>query len=216
MSDSITKIEEVLDELESEFRRQGRPMQLLTKLRGRLDPLLIKSRPPSLNRPADEWVTALLKQAGNDLHAAETLDLNLQAPTVAMLLQMAFEKMAKAYLAQTDWQAFAAHRRSHAVAKRLTQVLKRDPRLASKLRPRVGPHSNKVLSWIEGLTAAHPALSKNGPHLEYPWEGNDRVQGPNDVSIVKEIGDPMSGAASHLIRYAHFFIGHFDEIKPSS
>jgi hypothetical protein len=85
MSDSITKIEEVLDELESEFVPQDRPMQLLIKLRGRLEPLLTKSRPPTLNRPADEWVTALLEQAGNDLHAAETLDLNLQAPTVAML-----------------------------------------------------------------------------------------------------------------------------------
>jgi hypothetical protein len=210
MTDPVAKIEEVLGELELELGSgHQRQVQLMTKLRVRLEPFLDKSRPPALNRPAVEWVTALLEQASLDLRAAEVLDLNVQGPTVAMLLQMAFEKIAKAYLARTNWPAFASLRRSHAVAKRLTQALKRGGR---QFLPRVGPQSRKVLPWIEALTEAHPALRKNGPHLEYPWEASDRVQVPVELSIVKILQDPGSGAAVHLIKFAHYFIDNFDNI----
>ncbi len=207
MADPVAKIEATLGELEAELEH-ARPLQLMSKLRARLEPILDNARPPALTRPAAEWVAALLEQATFDLRAAERLDLNCHAPTVAMLLQMAFEKIAKAYFAQTSWPEFAKLRRSHAVGKRLAQALKRDPRFL----PRVGLNSKKVLPWIEALTDAHPAIQKNGPHLEYPWETETGVRGPADLLIVRELQDPRTGAASHLFKFANHFLTNFSNI----
>ncbi|WP_052557105.1 hypothetical protein [Enhygromyxa salina] len=215
MSDPVARIEAVLEELDELHQGLARPhvreSQLLEKLRNRLEPLLEEHRPPPLDRGADEWVTELLATARYDLQAAQTLAASKgdHAPTVAMLLQMVFEKLAKAYLARTDWPAFVKHRRSHAVAKRFAQFLK----LNWQLRPNVGPHSSKVLGWVVRLTEAHPALAKNGPHLEYPWEAHGRVCGPTrDLDIVNELRDAKSGAAPHLLRFAGHFIENFDRI----
>jgi hypothetical protein len=59
------------------------------------------------------------------------------------------------------------------------------------------------LSWVEALTDAHPALAKDGPHLEYPWEAADRVCTPSvNLFIVNVLRDPKSLAAPHFTRFA--------------
>lgn len=220
MSDQAAKIEKTLQELE-ELREKrselwSRELQLEEKLRKRLKPVLDRVRPPPLNAGAQAWRAQLLDMAQRDLRAAQVLvrDMDKHAATMAMLLQMVFEKLAKAHLAQTDWSAFVAHRHSHAVANKFAHFLKGN----RNLLPKVGPHSDKVLLWVTALTSAHPAIAKNGPHLEYPWERVDddeghRVCSPSrDLPIVNELGDPLSGAGPHLVKFAAHFIENFDDI----
>lgn len=135
--------------------------QALELLRTRLNPVLKPLRPPPLNRPNKEWVDALRKQAQRDLDAAMLLGSKDHAGACTMLLQMTFEKLAKAALAKTEPHGFRAHRRSHAVASKFLQTLHRvvDTKWRSPLR------------LAKSITNAHPALAKDGPHLEYPWEG---------------------------------------------
>jgi hypothetical protein len=210
MSDSTAKVEATLCEL-SDHLDNERQRQILEKLRNRLEPILAKHRPPRVDRSANEWVAALLDAARRDLTAVQALAINMDehAATVAMLLQMVLEKLAKAYLARTDWNAFIAHRRSHAVANHFTQFLKHN----HKYLPAIGPERNKVLAWAEALTRAHPAIAKNGPHLEYPWEHDNQVCTPSrDLAIVKELRDANVQAAPHLVKFAKHFIDKFDDI----
>jgi hypothetical protein len=206
VADPVEKVEATLLELE----QHADVHELTSKLRKRLKPILDEIRAPPILRPLDEWSVALRAAARTDLDSVKVLvDPKTEgdhAQTVAMLLQMAFEKIAKCYLAETDPAAFRKHRRSHAAARRFIQIIKKDR--TRRLLPQVGPQSNKVLSWVEALTDAHPALAKQGPHLEYPWEENDRVGTPgNDLFIVNEIRNAESLAAPHLYRFASQLVG---------
>jgi hypothetical protein len=201
-------VEAILKELSELSVRQ---VQVQEKLRKRLEPILEDRCPPRVTRGADEWAAELLDAARHDLRAAKVLAANTDnhAATVAMLLQMVFEKLAKAYLARTDWPAFIKHRRSHAAATRFTQFLK----LNNKRLLPIGLRSSNVLAWVEALTRAHPAIAKNGPHLEYPWEQGERVCSPSrDLLIVTELGDARSLALPHLLRFASYFIQNFETI----
>jgi DNA repair exonuclease SbcCD ATPase subunit len=202
------RLDDTLRELAKLHERQG---QLHEKLRKRLDPVLASVSPPAVRLDSNAWADALRDAARRDLAAAKTLAASMDehAGAVAMLLQMVFEKLAKAYLARTEWNAFVKHRRSHAAAYLFTQALKRN----RERLPKVGARSRDVLPWVEELTRAHPAIAKNGPHLEYPWEQGGRVCSPSrDLPIVHELRDPQSGAAPHLLKFAAYFIDNFDEV----
>jgi hypothetical protein len=207
VADPKARVEDTLRELDDLHERQG---QLHEKLRKRLDPVLASVSPPAVQLDSDAWADALRDAARRDLAAAKTLAASMDehAGAVAMLLQMVFEKLAKAYLARTEWNAFVKHRRSHAAAYLFTQALKRN----RERLPKVGA-SSRVLLWVEALTRAHPAIAKSGPHLEYPWEQGGRVCSPSrDLPIVHELSDLQSGAAPHLLKFAAYFIDNFDEV----
>lgn len=202
----ISKLESTLRELDAvhteQTQTQLRHAQLLSKMRERLKRLSDKNLTPTLHGTSQEWTDALLRQAKLDLLAAATLQEHELASVRAMLLQMAFEKIAKAHLAKTNWPSFENLRHSHAVASRLAVTLRsmaKDFLREAKYRGRTG---KEALNTMVELTKAHPALAKDGPHLEYPWSRPDGLHHPDEVRIVAEIGDPHSIRNLHLLKFA--------------
>jgi hypothetical protein len=132
-----------------------------TTLRGHAEQLLGEYFAP-ITLSERLWSDALLAQARDDLRAAEVVAETKAPPSVlAMLLQMVFEKLAKAALARTDRPCFIANRTSHAAASKLVSTIKShseylDLRYAWK----------DVLPMVQALERAHPAIAKGGPHLE--------------------------------------------------
>ena len=123
--------------------------------------------------------------------------------TLAMLVQMVFEKFAKAALLRqqavtTDWA-----RRSHGSASRLLLVLRRQRGL---FEPLGGPQVwGDVLSVVDALERAHPQLaSPQGPQLEYPWENvRGEIQWPaRDLGIAVALGDPRRNLLTRVLRFA--------------
>lgn len=202
----IARLESTLGELDAvhaeQTRTQQRHAQLLSKMRDRLNRLRDRNRIPTLHGTPQEWTDALLRQAKLDLRAAASLQEHELASVRAMLLQMAFEKIAKAHLAKTNWPSFENLRHSHAVASRLAVTLRstaKDFLREAKYRGKTG---KEALSTMVELTKAHPALEKDGPHLEYPWSRPDGLHHPDEVRIVTELSDPHSIRNLHLLKFA--------------
>lgn len=172
---------------------------------------LLQDRVAPITVSARLWSDALLAQARDDLRAAEALaDARGPASVLAMLLQMVFEKLAKAALARTDEPCFVAYRTSHAAASRLVIAIKNHNeylglRYAWK----------DVLPLVQALERAHPALARRGPHLEYPWEEGDKMGLPaTHLSIVKQLADPLETKGPKLLRFARELSNRFDELFP--
>lgn len=214
MSDHAEKVEDVLRELSELGAKQ---QQAHAKLRKHLASMLEERRPPDVACGSNEWTAALLDAAVRDLRAAQSLAADPEhTATVAMLLQMVFEKLAKAHLARTEWHGFLAHRRSHAAAFRFTQILKRQWRRLPGLDPWTNHTPRDLLNWVVRLTKAHPALAKHGPHLEYPWEEGDRVCSPSqDLALVNELRDVRNPIGPRLLHLASHMIEHFERIFPA-
>jgi hypothetical protein len=155
------------------------------------------------------WSVALLEQARQDLMAAEILATNRgSACVIAMLLQMYFEKLAKAALARTDINCFKAYRTSHVAASRLISTLKNHGRYVE-----LHYAWKDILPLIQNLERAHPAIAKRGPHLEYPWEQGDRMGLPqSDLQIVRNFEDPTNPVGPKLFRFARELSNRFDEL----
>jgi hypothetical protein len=185
----------------------GACQKTLSELGALVDTFLIAS-PPAIVLSPKLWSDALLEQARQDLQAAEIMAARAGPATVlAMLLQMFFEKLAKAVLARTDLPSFAAHRNSHATASRLINLLKVNNRY-NELRYKW----SDVLPLIQELERVHPAIAKGGPHLEYPWEGEDRMALPSEVRIVRTLADPLDMKGPKLLRFARELSNRFEEI----
>lgn len=158
------------------------------------------------------WSNALLAQARDDLHAAEMIARSEAPPAsvLAMLLQMVFEKLAKAALARTDAPCFVAHRTSHVAASRLVSAIKNQNdylQLHYKWKD--------VLPMVQALEKAHPAIARSGPHLEYPWEQAGAMGLPaTHLPIVKQLADPMDHKGPRLLRFARELVNRFDELFP--
>ncbi|MDI1428803.1 hypothetical protein [Polyangium sorediatum] len=167
-------------------------------------------RPITLSERA--WSDALLAQAKEDLLAVEIVAGSEKSPAsvVAMLLQMVFEKLAKAALARTDKPCFIANRTNHVAASRLVSAIKNQNDYLN-LR-----HAWKdVLPMIQALERAHPAVAKSGPHLEYPWEQGDVMGLPaTHLAIVTQLADPRDPKGAKLIRFARELADRFDSIFP--
>lgn len=180
-------------------------------LRGYVEQLLSEQFPP-IKLSVDLWSNALLTQAREDLRAVEVLAGDARAPAsvIAMLLQMVFEKLAKAALARTDVPCFIANRTSHVAASRLVSAIKNqshylDLRYAWK----------DVLPMVQALERAHPALARGGPHLEYPWEEGEGMGLPSThLPVVKQLADPMDTKGPRLLRFARELSDRFDEFFP--
>src|ERR1019366_4706400 len=82
---------------------------------------------------ARDWADAFLAQARDDLKAAEIISGHVPS-AFGMLLQMAFEKLAKAALLRSSPLEFARKaRKSHKAASKMIQVLKRNRDMLSEL-----------------------------------------------------------------------------------
>lgn len=180
---------------------------------------LLEERIPQLQLEERDWSVALLETARADLQAAETLASQgcQDCPAVlCMLLQMVFEKLAKAALARVDVQRFRALRRSHAVVSRFIDILKRE-RVYQDLHYRW----KDVFPVIRMLERAHPAIAKKGPHLEYPFETavspsdnpRYRMALPTELPVVREFEDLQCARARGLrvLRFARELCNRFDE-----
>jgi hypothetical protein len=170
---------------------------------------LLEPQLPKLALSEQLWSSALLRQAREDLTAAELLaGCGGPASVTAMLLQMVFEKLAKAALARTDIQAFHAHRTSHVAASRLVNIIKNHGKYI-----RLNYDWRDVLPMVQALERAHPAVAKRGPHLEYPWEAGGEVALPSThLSIVAQIADPRDLKTAKLFRFARELSKRFDEL----
>jgi hypothetical protein len=124
-----------------------------------------------------------------------------------MLLQMVFEKIAKAALARADLASFAAHLRKHTAASAMVAQIRNHNRHAS-LRYKW----KRVLPLIVALERVHPALAPEGRHLEYPWEDGSGVHVPRELAVVAELSDPVRPRAPELLRLARELLTRFDEI----
>jgi hypothetical protein len=161
-----------------------------------------------------DWAFAYREQARVDLRAASALGAT-EPSIFAMLMQMAFEKFAKAALLRSGAVSLSFATSSHRAASRMVATM----RLQKGLMARIGgPHVwSAALEVVEALERAHPSLAAGagGPQLEYPWENQGAVMWPaRDLPIASKLGNPRSNLAAHVIDFAHRLDTHFDEIFP--
>lgn len=165
-----------------------------------------------------EWSRAFLEQAKSDLKAANSLAASTEyASQTTMLLQMAWEKLAKAALVLSgSWDPM---RRKHDVAARFISVLKRMPQAQAVLF--AGPSAQfraRMVSLQDDLLALEkltPALSQGGINAEYPWRqtdasGNETVCWPS-----KHLSPSFSLSERSSIRVRKDFdsiVSNFDRI----
>lgn len=160
----------------------------------------------------EAWAEPFLNQAREDLRAAWTIDRSEAASTFCMLMQMVFEKLAKAAYARSGNHI----PRSHRISSHLLLVLKRHP------AGREIPQANaQVLGFIVELELAHPSSARLQPQpfpqLEYPWEDPEagKILYPaRDLPLAKRITDPQDRIASDLLKLASALANRFDEIFP--
>lgn len=118
------------------------------------------------------WAHAYLAQARSDFAAAQML---LAAPGQAsqstMLLQMAWEKLAKAALANRS--GFDPQAKTHRVAERFAGVLRRAPNLEAVFpfsRRAARKRVETLRREVKLLEKLVPALAQGGENTEYPWQ----------------------------------------------
>ena len=165
-----------------------------------------------------EWADAYLAQARADLEGASSL--SGAAPSVfAMLLQMAFEKLAKAALLRSGAVTVAWAQGTHAAASRMVMVMLRE---RGRIAPLGGPHAwQHVLSVVGTLENSQPQvaarLAPGSPQLEYPWETvGGAIQWPaRDLAIATSLGNPRNNLGAHVLRFASLLVERFDQIFPA-
>ena len=150
-----------------------------------------------------DWADPFLEQAREDLKAAWALvDANpCPAPsTLCMLIQMVFEKLAKAAFAR----AGLVVPKNHQVATRLFLMLTRHP--SGKAILTVYPN---VEQFITDLENAHPAVAGKQippwPQLEYPWEDTATgiIQYPaQHLYLVRRVQDPKDRITLDCLKFA--------------
>jgi ABC-type multidrug transport system fused ATPase/permease subunit len=160
-----------------------------------------------------DWANAYLAQARADLHGAQLV--GAAEPSVfAMLMQMVFEKFAKAALLRSgaitlDWAVS-----SHAAASRMVAAMRLQRGL---MDPMGGPTVWHDVLWaVEALERAHPAVAGGAPQLEYPCAtGAGVVQWPaSHLAIAASMGNPASNLTARVMRFAYLLGRRFDQIFP--
>jgi hypothetical protein len=117
-----------------------------------------------------------------------------------MLLQMVFEKLAKAAYARSGQVVPHTHR----AASHLFAVFLRRPGGITLLQG-----SQNVQQFISELGGAHPQLAKAQPQpwppLEYPWEdpaGGITYYPEHDLGLCRRVRDPQDRIALDCLRLA--------------
>ncbi len=163
-----------------------------------------------------DWADAHLAQAAEDLTAAKKLGGRVPS-VLAMLLQMVFEKTAKAALLRSSEMTVAKARASHRSASRMVAVLKRNRSILHKIGGRNAYAWKDVLPVVTELERAHPQLSEGGPQLEYPRQdvATDEVLWlARDLPIAHRLGAPGDLTGSRTLKFATQLIKAFDEVFP--
>ncbi len=153
-----------------------------------------------------DWAEAFLRCAAEDLEAAKELLASGTPPpgTLAMLFQMAFEKIGKAYL--------IAHRgkrpeqlRTHKAASVALWDIRQDTDWLWE-RGHRGQQWTRALLAVKVLEEAQPAVASRlgkSEMLEYPWEDAflDRViTAKEGIPMVRDISQQGTTLASMLVK----------------
>lgn len=161
-----------------------------------------------------ELAQGYLEQARVDLAGAAAMGASSPS-TLAMLIQMVFEKYAKAvFLRQNPGEEMRAWAgKTHASASRLLLILRRQKRI---LAPLGGSKVWEDVLWvIPELERAHPQLApREGPMLEYPWEDlHGQVRWPaRDLKIAASLGDPRKTLGARVLLFLEKLGRDFDRI----
>ena len=147
-----------------------------------------------------DWSDPFLEQAREDLRAAYLVSAAVCPSTLCMLIQMVFEKLAKATFARQGQVVPMTHQ----AASRLFPLLLRYPQGQQLLTA-----SPNVQAFVLALENAHPAvagrLNPPAEQLEYPWE--DATTGAilypaHHLSIVKRVRDPKDRTVADCLKFA--------------
>ena len=163
-----------------------------------------------------EWADGYLAQARADLAAAVLVGTG-EPSVFAMLMQMAFEKFAKAALLRSGSMTLSAAATTHRAASLMVHAMRIQRRL---MAPMGGPLVwHAALEALEALERANPSIAKRaggGPQLEYPWEAtNGMIHWPaRDLAIAAKLGNPRSNLAAHLSDFAAKLDRNFDRCFP--
>ncbi|GMV18165.1 MAG: hypothetical protein AMXMBFR56_63890 [Polyangiaceae bacterium] len=164
-----------------------------------------------------DWAEPFRRQASEDLLGAQAAYEAGAFSTYCMLMQMVFEKLAKAAFARSG----APVPRNHQVATRLIEVLRRTPAGGAIM---IG--GDRTLAAIQELEAAHPAVVADAvrrgaatqyPQLEYPWENASAgaVEWPGEhLPMARRVKDPADRIGADLLKTARAFLKHFDAMFP--
>ena len=157
-----------------------------------------------------DWADAYLAQARADLGGAKAVQG--QEPSVfAMLLQMVFEKLAKAALLRNGAVTLSWARGTHKAASRMMSTLRCQRGL---LDPVGGSRAWEDVLWVVNeLENAHPQAARNAPNLEYPWETSEGVvQWPaRHLQIAMSLDGTL---AVRVLKFASLLSQRFDQIFP--
>jgi len=163
----------------------------------------------------DEWAKGYCEQARVDLQATQILVRKSGVDsTCCMLFQMVFEKIAKAALIQSECVTVDEARKTHAGA---TKMVKAIGNQRAHLRGEGIDPTTEALSLVEELEKAHPQITADGPHLEYPWEDTTtrEIKWPErHLEVVRRIGDPLTGRGAELLKLADQLVRNFKKIFP--
>jgi hypothetical protein len=150
--------------------------------------------------PPRDWSDAFLQQAREDLKAAWSVPVQVSPSTLCMLLQMVFEKLAKAAYSRSG----CVVPRTHRAASHLFAILRRHPAGCAILQA-----SPNVQQFVMELEAAHPAnaaqQSQPCAQLEYPWEDeiNNTILYPaRDLPLARRVKDPRDRIAVDCLKLA--------------
>jgi hypothetical protein len=160
-----------------------------------------------------DWADAYLAQATADLAGARRVG-PAEPSVFAMLMQMVFEKFAKAALLRSGSVNLGWALGSHRAASRMLAAMRVQRGL---MDPMGGPKVWHDVLWaVEALERAHPAVAQGAPQLEYPWEtGVGVVQWPaRDLAIAASMGNPASNLAARVMQFASALERRFDLIFP--
>jgi hypothetical protein len=147
-----------------------------------------------------DWSDPFLEQAREDLKAAWAIPVGASPSTLCMLLQMVFEKLAKAAYARSGH--VVPH--THQAATHLFAVLLRHPAGTAILQA-----APNVQQFVAELEAAQPSIAGRQaqpcPQLEYPWEdpvGNTVYYPARDLPLARRVRSPTDRIAVDCLKFA--------------
>jgi hypothetical protein len=160
-----------------------------------------------------DWAEAYLAQARVDLEGARLVQA---IPSVfAMLLQMSFEKLAKAALLKSGAIHLEHAKSTHRAASHMVRLLRLQRQKMKALGGAIVWED--VLSVVPELERVHSALVQAGPQLEYPFELREGVVGwpARDLPIARVLGSARKGnLGRRVLDFADKLSANFDAVFP--
>ena len=178
------------------------------------------------------WSEAYFAQACQDFQLAKVgvQEISQHGASVCMLLQMFFEKYAKAVYCRMNNNQLPP--RSHRTAKAFLSVLRGSSKY-SKFKKHINSTASKdanrlfsdFFDFLSKLEALQPSNANGGkveddsPQLEYPWRNTastDFYSPSSHLDIIHEIEEPQSRLFTKILPIAQNLINdfpHFYETK---